>query len=1088
MNTERELLATLRAWRDGLIDADQLRAACTAAEAVLPPGDDSPGNFTPPPPAGRTPEGDRGQQLLQQAMPSERRPHPRYDRIRLHATGGIGRVWLARDSNLGRDVALKELRPETAADAAIASRFIEEAQITGQLEHPGIIPIYELSQDPANRPAFYTMRFVKGQTLAEATAAYHARRRQGTEQPLDLRNLLGVFVSVCNAVAYAHSRGVIHRDLKGLNVLLGDFGEVMVLDWGLAKRLGQRAEAAPLIASSPLSPVFGGEGPGVRGHDTVRQPGAAPAAPGIDSGLTQPGDVLGTPAYMAPEQATGRLDQLDARTDVFALGGMLYEILTGQPPYQGANSDETLHQARTGNITAPRLLAPHTPPALEAICMKALRPAPADRYASAGMLAQDIQRWLADEPVAAYPEPLTKRIARWGRKHRSVVIGSAAVLLVAVVALTVGAVLINQQRAEAEANFQLAREAVDGFYTKVSEERLLNEPGLQPLREDLLRMGRDFYDKMRQRRGDDPAVQADRARATLLLGRIVEQKGDFHEGMKLMGEAEAVFARLHQQQPGVAAYRAGLAQTKLDEGVACSRQGEHAAAVDCWRAALPHFEQLVQSEPRVVVHRSKLALCRNNLGLTLARHLGKTEGRTIVEAAIVDQKELVQLQPNVGVYWRDLAGFRMNLANLLHETMDNADEARRLLHVALLDIRTAGELLPNSPEIKNDLAAIHRSLGLAEAKLDSFKAVWAEWNLGQAIRIREGVARANPVVTGFAVDLAESYMVRGNYYWQRGEFAQAESDFQSGIDLLLPLRQKHAGHVGFARSLGRLYVNQASARFADPKRRREAMQPYDLALPHLQFALDSNRKDPLTRSMLATLHWGKGVLQTDRGEYAAALAEWDSALEFAPPERQDAFRIGKGQTLARKGDHAAATELFATFISDIRKLPKAEVFELARGMTLALAAAAADSTLPQPQRDARMAEYAFGAIQLLEYLDGAGFFAKDANARKTLLEGGDFAPLRVRPEFREWLKGKGVRGRDLTPQPPSQRGKGEPLLPSPRRGEGSGVRGHYCPPTFTSILRGRTFSALGSVSRSTPLVNSATIPSGSTSSLRMNER
>jgi tRNA A-37 threonylcarbamoyl transferase component Bud32 len=199
----------------------------------------------------------------------------RYTLSRLHATGGIGRVWLARDASLARDVALKELRPERADNPAVWARFLKEAQITGQLEHPGIVPIYEMGTRPDDRAPYYTMRFVRGRTLDEAARAYHQRRKRGEAAPLELRELLGAFVGVCNAVAYAHSRGVLHRDLKPKNVVLGDFGEVIVLDWGLARLIDQPdgEEAAPLDVPADS-----------------------------DLAATMQGQVLGTPAYMAPEQ------------------------------------------------------------------------------------------------------------------------------------------------------------------------------------------------------------------------------------------------------------------------------------------------------------------------------------------------------------------------------------------------------------------------------------------------------------------------------------------------------------------------------------------------------------------------------------------------------------------------------------------------------------------------------------------------------------------------------------------------------------------------------------------------------------------
>jgi PAS domain S-box-containing protein len=295
----------------------------------------------------------------------------RYRLTRLHATGGIGRVWLARDGNLGRDVALKELRPERANNPSLWRRFLREAQITGQLEHPGIVPLYELARRPDSQQPFYTMRFVKGRTMRDAARAYHQKRVAGQDEPLELLTLLNAFVGVCNTVAFAHARGVIHRDLKGENVVLGDFGEVIVLDWGLA-RLVDRPGAA---AAERVAALLDGE----EGFGEVD--------------LTAPGQALGTPAYMSPEQATGRLDLIDCRTDVYGLGAILYEILTGQPPFTGSTTHEILQQVREREPVRPRQLWAGVPPNLEGACRRALAKEPAGRYASATELGQEVLHW-----------------------------------------------------------------------------------------------------------------------------------------------------------------------------------------------------------------------------------------------------------------------------------------------------------------------------------------------------------------------------------------------------------------------------------------------------------------------------------------------------------------------------------------------------------------------------------------------------------------------------------------------------------------------------------------------------------------------
>jgi hypothetical protein len=328
--------------------------------------------------------------------------------IRPRARGGSRRVWVAWDHHLDRKVALKEPLPEWADRPDLRQRFLDEARITGQLDHPGIVPVHDLAGADGDRPPHYTMRLVKGRSLDEAVQAYHQRRRAGQAQPLERAALLQAFVQVCQTVAYAHDRGAIHRDLKGSNVVLGDYGEVIVLDWGLAKLLGRPEGSTPLPAVA-LDP--------------------AEAHP-----PSLPGAVLGTPSYMAPEQAAGRQDLVDRRTDVYGLGAMLYEVLTGRPPFAGADLEEVRRQVRTAPPADPRAVCPSAPPALAAVCLRALAKEPGQRYASALELAEEVRRWPADEPVRAYREPWGRWLARWGRRHRAWVrAGAAAVLAVALV-------------------------------------------------------------------------------------------------------------------------------------------------------------------------------------------------------------------------------------------------------------------------------------------------------------------------------------------------------------------------------------------------------------------------------------------------------------------------------------------------------------------------------------------------------------------------------------------------------------------------------------------------------------------------------
>jgi eukaryotic-like serine/threonine-protein kinase len=364
----------------------------------------------------------------------------RYRILRPHARGGLGVVYVASDEELHREVALKELQDHHADSLVARARFLLEAEITGGLEHPGIVPVYGLGHYPDGRP-YYAMRFIKGDSLKEAIEHFH-RDGGGDRDPgrrsLELRELLGRFLDVCNAMAYAHSRGVLHRDLKPANILLGKYGETLVVDWGLAKPLG-RPGLDEAVQELPLTPLSG-----------------------VGSAETLPGSTVGTPQYMSPEQAAGRLDRLGPASDVYSLGATLYCLLTGGAPVGGRLIGEILQQVQRGEFPPPRRVDPRVPRALEAICLRAMALRPEDRYESPGALAEDIERWLADEPVSAFAEPWPARLGRWARRHRSAVVAAGLLLAAAAAIATTAAIVVEGARrgadrarvAEAEARRQ----------------------------------------------------------------------------------------------------------------------------------------------------------------------------------------------------------------------------------------------------------------------------------------------------------------------------------------------------------------------------------------------------------------------------------------------------------------------------------------------------------------------------------------------------------------------------------------------------------------------------------------------------------
>jgi len=366
----------------------------------------------------------------------------RYQIGEMVGRGGMGAVVAAVDLNLARSVALKTVVAEKQASKEHLVRFRQEARLTGQLEHPNIVPVHELGEDDAGR-VFYTMKLVKGITLHEVLESIkRGERDMIADYPLS--RLLTIFQKVCDAVAFAHSKGVMHRDLKPENIMIGDYGEVLVMDWGLAKVIGQR-----------------------------EQPGLAPARPVESSGdvvHTMDGRILGSPHYMAPEQAEGLVDRLDARTDIFALGGILYCILCLHPPLLGASPQEVMQNSREGRIPplasqVPRGGLGHCsggriPASLAAVATKALSLLPGDRYQNVKELQREVEAYQTGFATAAEQAGAGRLLLLLVKRHpvEAVLILGSILLIVSLITGFSMNVIRNQRQALANLS-QLGRTA-----------------------------------------------------------------------------------------------------------------------------------------------------------------------------------------------------------------------------------------------------------------------------------------------------------------------------------------------------------------------------------------------------------------------------------------------------------------------------------------------------------------------------------------------------------------------------------------------------------------------------------------------------
>ncbi len=840
-----------------------------------------------------------------------RPPGERYAVLRLHAEGGLGQVFVARDQDLNREVALKQIRPERAAHSGSRRRFLKEAQVTGQLEHPNIVPVYELAHREGQ--PFYAMRLVRGQTLGEAIADYHRRRREGRDDPLDRPRLLTAFVAVCQAVAFAHSRGVLHRDLKPGNVVLGSFGEVLVLDWGLAKVMGQPDEGAdePRIEVSEYA----------------------------QTGQTAPGVPVGTPAYIPPEQAEGEHAAADERTDVYGLGAILFDLLTGRPPHTGRTPMEAMYAAVARPTPRAVAVEPSVPPALDAVCTKAMARDPADRYQRAADLAADVQRFLADEPVSAWRETWAVRARRWVGRHRTLVSSASAALAVLVVGLAVATALLTaanereraardlaqrrerEARAErdrAAAHYRLARQAVEQYLDRVTESPELKARGLERLRKRLLETAVQFQQELIRQEGDDPAVRAERGRALWRLAAITHEIGTPAEALELAHRGREIQETLVREQPYDPTHREDLARTFNQLGNIAGTAGDLAHAEEFYDRALKDrraladaapdradlaaalaathnnlanlfretgrwdraeeaygeavklFDRLAKVDP-TGEYRRGLAQCLNNLG-ALQTDTGRPDrAEATLRAALGHWQALIGTSPDVPEHHLGLAGCRVNLGLAL-----KADERRRDAEAEFRGAAGALEkLAAEHPDVGGYRQGLAKALGDLAVVLAATDRAAAKAAHRKALEIRERLVRDFPGVLDYRRDLAVSHGNLGRFLSDNpADRAEALAQYRRSLELREAIARENPGVPQCRAELANSYDNLGAS---DVVGRDEAEEFCRKALRLREELVRDCPSVPDYRANEARTHNNLGALHTAAGRLPAAEAEFDRA-------------------------------------------------------------------------------------------------------------------------------------------------------------------------------------------------------------------
>ncbi len=476
--------------------------------------------------------------------PAELQIFGRYRIEKCHAIGGLGQVFLAHDETLNRKVAIKfPKRPGMTAEQM--ARFEQEARITGQLDHPGIVPIHSLDISNVGEPC-YVMRFVDGETLQQSVERILANRRGQLDrayfQSDDLRHLLQAFAAVCNIVAYAHDRAILHRDIKPNNILIGPFGETLLLDWGIAKRM----------------PVPGGVSP--RAQHSLQ---ASEALTDVSPIHTALGRALGTPAYASPEQTLASSTELEGTSDIYSLGAVLFYVVSGKAPLEATGWSSYLKLLQSPDAKLTNYLPMATPIGLREICNKALQIDPARRYQSTSELTADVDRFLAREPLSVLQENWWAKLGRMARKRPAATGAVVAAAFVCMLAMTAVSAIVNHKNRElSQGNFELrlalndvesanevALLALRGMVDEVVALKFAEEDRLSDNERSYIQSILQLYALFSELQNSSEHARSVQAEAYLQIGMMFYRLDQFDDAHPALKTAAQLLGELNAQTP-----------------------------------------------------------------------------------------------------------------------------------------------------------------------------------------------------------------------------------------------------------------------------------------------------------------------------------------------------------------------------------------------------------------------------------------------------------------------------------------------------------------------------------------------------------
>jgi eukaryotic-like serine/threonine-protein kinase len=692
--------------------------------------------------------------------------------------GGFGIVFMAEQHQpVHRRVALKIIKPGMDS-AQVIARFEAERQALAMMDHQNIAKVYDAGATDAARP-YFVMELVHGVPIT----------RYCDDNHLTVRERLELFMPVCKAIQHAHQKGIIHRDLKPSNVLVCLYdGQPVpkVIDFGVAKATEQRLTERTMF--------------------------------------TQYGQIIGTFEYMSPEQAEMSQLGVDTRSDVYSLGVMLYELLTGSTPLQRQrlreaglaemlkiikeeeppkpstrlSSAQESAKIAAARRTEPAKLAKLVRGELDWIVLKCLEKDRARRYDTANGLARDIERYLHDEAVEACPPSTGYRLRKLTRKHRAAFTIAAGFLLLVVLAGALcawqavratqaeGRANSERDRAEqekdrAEAGFRMARDTVDRFFTQVGESPQLQAQGMENFRKDLLQNAKEFYERFIREQPDAPAARHDLGLAHLRLAKIQQVLGDYREAETTLDKAIALLGALSGEQPDVADYLRDLAAGYAALGDVYRGTSRFDKAEAAYQQALAIREKLAADHPNTAAYQSALANTYFGLGLVHRQADRAAKATASYERAQALQTRLVQENPREAEYQVALAKTQTALG-IEYSRLDLTPKAEAALKEALSVHERLLRDYPDVPEYQENLGSTHTSLGLVYH--DVGQDAQSEEEIRRALQIFQKLAREHPDVPLYAAQVGSSYNRLGTVEGAQGKLDAAQASCDKAIEVL----------------------------------------------------------------------------------------------------------------------------------------------------------------------------------------------------------------------------------------------------------------------------------------------------------------